>query len=55
MALDGIQGIYPRCLSVPREFPCIRLKPCVNEGGAVGCLAGVVVAEKHFRSPEGRG
>ena len=27
----------------------------VNEGGAVGCLAGVVVAEKHTRPQEGKG
>ena len=26
----------------------------VNEGGAVGCLAGVVVAEKHTRPQEGK-
>ena len=39
MALDGIQGIYPKCLSVPQEggtvkhlgnFPVYRLKPCGN-------------------------
>ena len=39
MALEGIQGIYPRCLSIPHEggidnhrgyFPVCLLKPWVN-------------------------
>ena len=39
MALVGIEGIYPRCLSLTHEggsdkhrgnFPLYRLKPCVN-------------------------
>ena len=40
MALEGIQGIYPKCLSIPPEggidkhrgyFPVCLLKPWVNQ------------------------